>query len=381
MAPLNAETYGIHLQSQNIQFNEWLAQLTQCLAPWATHVLVGVPTIVNLTDEPIPWHWYIPLYNPISILWRYLVICDRRLRCREWTPGRMAATCTMFWDGKRWSSTELEAEEHLDRLRKPPPYTRTPILSVPMLGTMVVLIQGSQALYELVKVSSSGVLLTQGVASVFFFIAVASLFRLAPAFWITQDFAFRDGRGSIGCDEGPRAPVPALELSELRMRAASPCIESSHSNGTIPTAEGAADSAPKPMPFEGQMHPKAIVWRTAVMSLIFAIFVSQIYHIAHGFASSRSSPASTIALHILYHSLMGVMVILFPYFLCRGGADDVAIACMNSTWYTAWTVVWYLGAATVIAINALEMRRTHCGAYTTYLPSAEMDERLCRYFT
>ncbi|KAK4234376.1 hypothetical protein C8A03DRAFT_37845 [Achaetomium macrosporum] len=381
MAPLNAEAYGIHLQSQNIQFNEWLAQLTQCLAPWATHVLVGVPTIVNLADESIPWHCYIALYNLLSILWRYFIICDRRLRCREWTPGRMAATCTMFWDGKQWSSTERETEEQLHRLQRPPPYTRTPILSVPMLGTMVVLIRCSQALYEFIEVGSSGVLLAQGVARVFFLIAVASLFRLAPAFWITQEFAFRDGRGGTGRDEGPRAPAPAFELTEQRTRAASLCTKSSRSNGTIPAAEGAEGPGPKPTPFERQTHPKAIVWRTAVMSLNFAIFVGQIYHIAHGFTFSRSNPASNVALHFLYHSLMGVMVILFPYFLYRKRADDVAITCMNSTWYVGWTVVWYLGAATVIAINAVEMPRTHCGAYTTYLPAAEMDERLCRYFT
>jgi len=363
---------GIHLQSQDIKFNEWLSQFTQCLAPWATHILVGVPTIVNLTDEPIPWHRHIPLYNPLSIYWRYLIICDRRLRCRDWSPECMAATCTMFWDGSRWSSTERDAEEHLHRLR-PPPYSRTPILSTPMLGTMIVLLQGSQALYEVFQVASSGFVLTQGVAGVFFPIAVSSLFRLAPAFWITNDFAFRNGRS-----KDLEASFPATELTNLSNRTTASQTERAE-DSVMPPVGGLIDTGHPN--FDDQTHWKAIVLRIAVMAINIAIFVGQVLHIAHGFTFSTWQSASGVALHFLYHSLMGTMVVLFPYYLYRKRGDDLAIACLNSKWYTNWTIAWYLGAVAVITINAVEMRRTYCGAYTTYLPASGLDKELCGFYT
>lgn len=374
MPPINPEVLGIHPQSQGIKLNEWFAQFTQCLAPWVAHVLVGVPAIVNLTDKPIPWHRHIPLYNPLSIYWRYLIICDRRLRCRDWNSGRMATTCTMFWDGSRWSSTELETDQHLPRLVRPPPYSRTPIFSVPMLGTLVVVLQGSQALYEVFQVGTSGFVLTQGVAGVFLPIAISSLFRLAPSFWITNDFAFRDGRG--GSDwGGSGAPTLAVELTSLPTRA----TDTSTSNGIQPTAENMANH--NPPPFERQTHPKAIALRAVVVAMNMAIFVGQILHIPQGFTLGYWQSASGVGLHFLYHSLMGAIILLFPYYLYRKRADDAAIACMNARWYTIWTIVWYLGAATVITINAVEMRRTFCGAYTTYLPSAGLDTQLCKFYT
>ncbi|KAK4160543.1 hypothetical protein QBC43DRAFT_338020 [Cladorrhinum sp. PSN259] len=364
MATVNtgAFQFGIHLQSQDIKFNEWLAQFTQCLAPWATHVLVGVPTIVNLTDKSIKWHRYIPLYSPLSIYWRYLIICDRRVRCRDWNPERMAATCTMFWDGSRWSSTERETKEHLHRLVRSPPYSRTPVLSVPMLGTMVVLLQGAQALYEVFNVGSAGFVLTQGVAGVFFPIAVSSFFRLVPAFWITNDFAFRDGPS-----EDLEASSPATELAHL-------------SNGTALSVNCVTDSEP-PI-FDSQTCWKAILVRAVAMAIIIAIFVSQVQHISPSFTSSSwdLESASNLAVHFLYHGLVGIMVVLFSYYLCRKRGDDVAIACINSKWYTAWTILWYLGAVAVITINAVEMRRTYCGAYTTFLPAAGLDKQLCEFF-
>jgi hypothetical protein len=90
---------GIPYQSAGIPINEWLAQLTLCFAPFAAHILNGVPTTVTTKHSSPSWTSRINFYNPTRILWRYVMIADRRIRCKNWTAEDMAASNAAFLVG------------------------------------------------------------------------------------------------------------------------------------------------------------------------------------------------------------------------------------------------------------------------------------------
>jgi hypothetical protein len=57
---------GVPYQSAGIPFNEWLAQLTLCFAPFAAHILSGVPTTVMAEHSSPSWTSRINFYNPTN---------------------------------------------------------------------------------------------------------------------------------------------------------------------------------------------------------------------------------------------------------------------------------------------------------------------------
>ena len=138
----------------------------------------------------------------------------------------------------------------------------------------------------------------------------------------------------------------------------------------------------KPL-FENHRYWPSILFRLVILLFLVAIFVSQILHIAGHHAFAGRQTFSGLGMHFLYQLMMTVMLVLFTFYLTRGEdkARDTMIPCINSMWYLIYTVVWYALAVVVIIFNALEMRRTSCGVYATYPPSAGADKALCDFYS
>lgn len=376
---------GIHVQSQNIPLSEWLAQLTLCFAPLATHVFTGLPTMVNQTTARIPWRSIVPLFNPTTIFWRYMMILDRRLRCRRWTPGRLAATNAAFFTDQGWTTSEQKMEESQRDLIRRPPSSRASLLSVSVLGTLVVAIQGVQALNGMIIMPKLWFDSFQGIATVFFPLAIISLFRLFPALWITQDFAFREGQARDGIHPGTESSEEQVitdgERASLRIG----------QNQDTSTEAGDTNAATAGISEKQQVHNlhsmrrthflPAIVLRIAAVLLFAGIFVAQCFHLVEGFVPDGSQNVSELMLHLLYHvTTTATLALLITYLVaCRNHGRDILLPCINSTWYLGYTIVWYVMAIAIIIVSALEMRRTRCGVYTTKPPS-DQDEALCASF-
>jgi hypothetical protein len=73
-------------QSQGLNFKQWTDFITICLAPLIAHLAGGVvsPTILGSLSQGPTWISYLTHFNPISIVWRYYIIVDRRVRARSW---------------------------------------------------------------------------------------------------------------------------------------------------------------------------------------------------------------------------------------------------------------------------------------------------------
>lgn len=127
------------------------------------------------------------LYNPTTILWRYLAIVDRRVRRRNWTAADMAASNAYFWTDDGWDgSEEMMVRSHAFCARTPS-HNQTELLSTESLKTIIATLQGVQAITVMVR----GVLATNGVGNQAFksVIAMDKIFYPLASFGVLRLFA------------------------------------------------------------------------------------------------------------------------------------------------------------------------------------------------
>src|SRR5277367_2553000 len=137
------------IQSQHIDFSEWMSLFTLCLTPLAVHIFAGVPEPIVLKDPKPRWHDRICHLNPTSIFWRYYAITIRRSSAKCWGPADMAAANAVFWTGEvsKWDGSKeimIKSRKFCTRLPSGP---RIPLMSASAMKTLIVTMQGIQAMY------------------------------------------------------------------------------------------------------------------------------------------------------------------------------------------------------------------------------------------
>ena len=181
-------------QSQEISLSEWLEILTLCLAPLVTHIVFGLPEYVVLGTNNPKWVDKIAHFNPISIVWRYYAIADRRLRARRWDEADMAACNAVFWDGTRWDGSELVMVQSREWIIKLPPSSHVAFVSGSSLATIAITLQGMQAMLAIVTTFRPHVLRwddpSHSLPSFFQPLALVGLLRLQAAFWLSSDYGY-----------------------------------------------------------------------------------------------------------------------------------------------------------------------------------------------
>jgi hypothetical protein len=377
---------ALHFQSKNVPFNEWLSQLTLCFAPFAGHLLTGIPSIVVLRKPEPPWYMRIGLFNPITIVWRYFIITDRRIRSRNWTPATMAASNAAFWNGSEWESSEKIMIQSEECLVKPPNMNRVSLMSISMIGTVIIAIQGVQAVYELGQQLTSRVALIQAIAGLFvplggkeyhltfiswgiivkadILASVASLFRLPAALWLSEEFGYKMLSRTPHHLQTPFTSTRGREYTEL-----------TSCDGTF-----SADRVEqKSMHESGRRYWAAILVRCAFLLAILGVILG--FGLGHLIDGSKLTTtefnASMLSIHFMYLVLCAAMFMLSTYYFLRGQGTETLIPCMQTLWYAVFTVFWYCLVVVAFVINALEMRRTVCGVYTTSPVNADLDTKLC----
>lgn len=85
------------------------------------------------------------------MLWRYAAIADRRIRARDWSRVDMAAANAIFWTSDGWDASESMVERSLLYCTHLPDHGRVALLSVDMLKTGIVTLQGVQTFVVLIR--------------------------------------------------------------------------------------------------------------------------------------------------------------------------------------------------------------------------------------
>ena len=353
-------------QSQSIPFSEWLSLLTLCFAPLVAHVLVGVPEPTVCGKLPLPWHERICHFNPTFIFWRYFAIVDRRARARKWDrPDDLGAANATFWDGNRWDGSVEKMVRMRGKATKEPSYHHIYVFSASAVGTLIITLQGIQAIYELIA-NATGSVYASGhpISKVFFPLAILGLARLPAAPWLTAEYGYRQHKESEPLGEGYSEPLLPL----------TPHID------TNPIAAGS--NVPSNQ-FYPQNSWRGTLTRVILMGFLVALIVLALCFFALDFKSdTRISLTGFVSLlfHLFFLVCTLAIVAPFTWRKEREEGNTTIIPCISSTWYQVYTYMLFSLALVFILIIALETRRTKCGLYTTNHIGWGQDDLICQAY-
>lgn len=351
-------------QSRDVSFSEWISLLTLCLAPIVAHVLAGVPQPTYLCRRRPRWHDYLSHYNLISIIWRYAAITDRRLRTRGWGPADMAAANALFWTPAGWDGTEDMATRSVLYRVHLPTTTHASVLSWDFLKTAIVTLQGIQVMYLFTGGFAGQVRLPSfALDTISYPVAVLGLMRLFPGLWLTDDFAY----------------AIRLDMRTIDASTASPSRRPSpgFADDSVFTP-GAKDDTRRLLPMEetptifshNRFRPSSY-WPSRIFRLLYAAPLATLWAIAlltllpgPWHRAGRLTMTSYLGAINATVNLF-VMTVIYGYYAFRYGCRSTIIPCISATWYKVLTGLFWAVALGVMAVSAVETRRTPCGKYTT----------------
>jgi len=361
-------------QSSSIPFSEWISLLTLLLAPIIAHVAAGVPPPTYLTRSAShrrpKWHDHIPHYNPLSILYRYAAITNRRLLTpsHTWTPLEMSTANAIFWTPSGWDGT-LPSSYTSQFATHLPKRGYTSLLSWEFLKTAIVTLQGVQVMYVFAGGFVGEVRLPSfAVDTISFPIAILGLMRLWPAFWLTDDFSFGCVAVGAGKEEG--------EMSRGGSRG-----EGGYDSEGLRGREDGRGLLGVPMGVEKSRVRETGYWPSRVFRFVFALPLIVLLPIAvltllPGPWHRTGKLSMTAYLGALLSTVnLFVMTVMYGYYAVRDGCRSTIIPCISATWYKIMTGVFWAAALGLVVVSAIETRRTPCGSYTT--AGKHMDAYYC----
>lgn len=345
-------------QSQNIPFSNWIPLLTVCLAPLIAHLIAGAPKIVYLHCTIPPWHEIIVHYNPTSIIWRYYAIIDRRVRARSWNNVDMAAGNALFWTSHGWDGSEAMLIKSRDICIREPPPLRKRLLSTDALKTVIVTLQGIQAVYLIVDFNSG----FTGFAldSVFMPLAFIGLLRLPSALWLTEEYLFVDQESFEASSIVQQSPSITYGGDSKEIRpSANPLLE-------LLTLSRSSETA-QPGLFRGAMSPRSLFVRACYAAFMLGFLVLDIYRSIPRRNGDGPTPLTPFIASWAYALLLLVssVTILFYWFRDRSLTPSTVIPCVSTIWYKIYTGLLIAIFVMLIIVASLETRRLPCGSYTT----------------
>ncbi|KAH8659803.1 hypothetical protein BX600DRAFT_513474 [Xylariales sp. PMI_506] len=326
----------IAYQSKGISFPDWASLYTLCLAPLLAHIIAGTPSPSYLCDKRPKWYNRVVHYNPTSILWRYAIITDRRIRARSWTRIEMAATNALFWTERGWDRSEDMVDVSLPHCIRLPSHPRAAIVSVEMLKTLIVTIQGIQAILLLVQTlwsgydisESSSFTLWMAVDIVFFPIAFIGLLRISCSLWLN--------------DEALYAVSPINETTDGHTLT---------EYTTLSTAD---------------RFRKTSFWPSRLYRFIYLLPAVSIWIICLVFILTAGALTMTDFLVLLFYFVfLAATIIICAFYFIRDDTTSTVIPCISSPWYRIYTAVITALALALIIVASIETRRTPCGKYTS----------------
>lgn len=367
-------TIAFNYQSHTIDFSDWATLLTLCLAPLIAHVVAGVPPPVYLHGNKPRWHDRICLYNPTSILWRYLAIVDRRSRAKSWTRLDLAASNAIFWDGEKWNGSEEMIQRSRDFCVRTPKHHHIELLSSSTLITLIVTLQGLQAVYSIIDGSVSHSISHSysarvSIGTIFFPLAWFGLLRLPAALWLTNDYIYRHNEDwdltrsldiELTTPKSSKEPESArvLELAQTTSFLDSPSLEERfHSHRGWPTT---------------LLRSFYMIMIMGPLALCLWLLLRDANHsIQKRWTLTNFSLVLTF---LLFLSATAAIMLRYIYLNhCR----STIIPCIAARWYKVYTYILFATMFCVFVLAGLETRKTPCGVFTTYSEASTADYVLC----
>jgi hypothetical protein len=333
-------------QSQDISFGEWTNLFTLCLAPLVAHIFAGVPSPTVLDSSELRWHDVVGHYNPTSILWRYFAIADRRLRAKSWCAEDMAISNAVLWTSRGWSGSE-------DLMRKCRFLYKAPrgrkghidVVSASMMTTVVVTLQGIQALYLFITgiKDITGFNNNLALNTIFSPVAIFGLLRLPAAIWI-------DSHAFDNVQMSENLPASRFLL------------------GTGDCEGGSEKGESNPVHYHGPHSCRGIFTRTVfLLSIASLLGVTITLMGPFGPPSVMLFTTTTLLVSTFYSVILLTSLITYTIVIFLNYDNTTILPCITSAWYKIYTGVVAILMVVMVTIAALETRPSLQGRYTTVL--------------
>lgn len=355
-------------QSQGTTLTVWVEWLTLCLAPVIAHVAGGVvpSTVIGRTPGSPSWTAVFPHFNPVSILWRYYSIADRRLRARSWDERDLAACNAVFFDTDqgRFDGSEEILISSREWVAKLPESKHTSLLSASLLTTIILTVQGIQAIYLIVtnlmpnapnatetgNVKKSTIL--PGLPYIFLPIGCLGFLRLPAAFWLSNDFAYL----RIWQIPSSRETLRLQERSEKVVATVN----------SLPVSSCVEDRLHSPRSWRGVVL--RTFWLLTIL-LLMSVSVASATKALWGVSSSLPFISlSRLLLTIMWVSITFGTLLIHVFYISIGHTNSTIIPCIHATWYKIYTAIVILMAFSAFVISAMETRDLQSVPETTDLP-------------
>jgi hypothetical protein len=346
-------------QSQGISFQQWFDLFTLCLAPLVAHVAGGVvsPTLLGIGCPSPSWSARLPHFNPISIIWRYYVIGDRRLRARSWDEADMAACNAVFWDGERqrWDGSEEIMAKSRAWITKIPEKPHVAALSASSVTSIVLTLQGVNATFLIIAglIHGSPYRLRSSLAGVFSPLGCLGFVRLPAAFWLSSDYGYINYRGS--------GTAPDIIETPLE-KAISDNILQAHTSDHLPDAE-----------VGDRLHPahcrQGILYRVFWMLMVWGLLGAAAGNCSKIWwnypPSLPYNSISNLIFQVMYLTLTVASILIHTVYVVIGKSTSTIIPCIHATWYKIFTLLFMVTALFCVLFSALETRVRLNGSVTS----------------
>ena len=383
----------------------WFTMFTLCLAPLVSHIALGLPKIVvmdsseesadtNLPSKLLypPWTERITLFNPVTIVWRYYAIAYFRLRNRSWDATELAAVNAAFWDSttRRWDGTDTTVLSARKYLTSPPEASHVKIISGSTLATVLLVLQGVQALLYMISylsTSSAPKLLPfpDGLPYLFVPIGLLGLVRLPAAAWVSNEWGYDFTNLGIRkiCMESLQFRNKAPNRTFRIMRKPVPGQYIACKMRGLPDTEHGIVSTRLTERRQKLLHIgnwKCYAYRGWWIVSNITISALGVRDVATSFVPSHSHrplSASMIIYLMLYLELCGGFLLITPVLVLRRNHTSTLIPCLQNWWYKLYTWLIVLTALAALVFASLETVQLPDGTYmSTELVTCHWDQ--CR---
>jgi hypothetical protein len=345
-------------QSQDISFLQWTDYITLWLAPLVAHVAGGVvsPTILGSPSQGPTWISYLTHFNPVSIVWRYYIIVDRRVRARSWDQCDMAACNAVFWDAerKRWDGSEEIMVRSRGWITKMPEKPHVRFLSASSFTTLVLTEQGAQMIYLIAQGYIRGSRHVRlGLPGVFAGLQLLGLIRLFAALWLSSDYSYMNFRGSgLGSEISETPLEKQVRENILEARVSNHLLEVNVRDRLLP------------------LHCwQGIIYRAFWLSTIWSILGSAAGACSEVFwyypPGLPYDPSSHMVWRTLYFALSFFGILIHTFYIIRGKTQSTIIPCIHDSWYKIFTIFIFILAVVCTVLSCFEMRIRSDGIVTT----------------
>ena len=360
-------------QSQGIPFAEWANLFTLCLAPLIAHVFGGSPHVTYLFPKGPRWHERLWQYNPTSILWRYFIIADRRVRARSWTASDMAASNAYFWTAQGWDGSLQMMQKSRTYTLKLPGHHRVRLFSGSSLTTLIITLQGVMAVKTLIDGISTadGYSSTINLSSIFYPLAVFGLLRVFPAMWLTDDYLYFADIDRVRSATRSSPEVIASKEDPSLVEVGAQTTMSLLDSGEASSSETLSEK------FHRTNSWRALIFRTVYLVPVCCLLALCLIYIVPDAEGTNNLTVTTFLMVLFYLTFLVVSVILFGFYFLSGQSTSSIIPCCNSIWYKMYTAVLMALTLVLVILASLETHRSTCGVYTTYPLNWATDAGLC----